>query len=133
VAVIILFDYLHKIRLFYKINSLDKKMKVIEIQKRIKNAKDLDFGMQFSLSIALFKKVWVQGLVVLLLNMIMVIPVLMVVYMSLILTGFFETYSSNFNPNDPSLEAELSSMMMVSKAALYSVLIVAMSTISFGL
>ncbi len=32
-------------------------MKVIEIQQRIQNAKDLDFGTAFNQSIELFKKV----------------------------------------------------------------------------
>lgn len=108
-------------------------MNVIEIQQRIKNAKDLDFGMLFSKSIELFKKVWVQGLVIFLLNMIMAIPVLLVVCIPLIFTGFFETYSSNFDPYKPSLEAEFSPMMIAAMVTLYSVLIVAMSIISLGL
>ena len=46
-------------------------MKTIEMKRRIEDAKALDFGTIFNQSIELFKKVWVQGLVVLLLNMVL--------------------------------------------------------------
>jgi hypothetical protein len=108
-------------------------MKVIEIQQRIQNAKDLDFGSLFNQSIELFKKVWVQGLVTLLLNMVMAIPVLMVVYIPLIFMGFFEAYGTNYDPYDPYSQPELSPLMFIGIAIVYIFLITAMSTIGFGL
>ena len=65
-------------------------MTVTEIQRRIQNAKDLDFGTLFNQSIELFKKVWVQGLVTLLLNMVLAIPIMMVVYIPLIFMGIID-------------------------------------------
>ena len=67
-------------------------MNTVEMKRRIDNAKSLDFGTIFNQSIELFKKVWVQGLVVFLLNMVLAIPVIMVAYVPLIvfgLAGFF--------------------------------------------
>jgi hypothetical protein len=108
-------------------------MKVIEIQSRIQNAKDLDFGTLFSQSIELFKKIWVQGLVTVLLNMVLAIPVFMVVYIPLIFMGFFEAYGSNYDPYDPYSQPELSPVMFIAIAIVYIFLIIAMSTIGFGL
>jgi hypothetical protein len=108
-------------------------MKVIEIQSRIQNAKDLDFGTLFSQSIELFKKIWVQGLVTLLLNMVLAIPVFMVVYIPLIFMGFFEAYGANYDPYDPSSQPELSPVMFIGIAIVYIFLITAMSTIGLGL
>lgn len=51
---------------------------------KIENTKDLDFGDIFSKSIELFKKVWVQGLVILLLTFIMVLPFYLIIFMPLI-------------------------------------------------
>ncbi len=108
-------------------------MKVIEIQQRIQNAKDLDFGTVFNQSIELFKKVWVQGLVTLLLNLVMAIPVMMVVYIPLIFMGFFEAYSSSYDSYDPYAQPEFSPVMIFALVIVYIFLIVAMSTIGFGL
>lgn len=108
-------------------------MKVIEIQSRIQNAKDLDFGTVFSQSIELFKKIWVQGLVTVLLNMVLAIPVFMVVYIPLIFMGFFEAYGSNYDPYDPYSQPDLSPVMFIGIALVYIFLIIAMSTIGFGL
>jgi hypothetical protein len=108
-------------------------MKVIEIQSRIQNARDLDFGTLFSQSIELFKKIWVQGLVTLLLNMVLAIPVFMVVYIPLIFIGFFEAYGANYDPYDPYSQPELSPVMFIGVAIVYVFLIIAISTIGFGL
>ncbi|MDP5081775.1 MAG: hypothetical protein NWP87_03895 [Winogradskyella sp.] len=108
-------------------------MKLVEKQQRIQNAKNLDFGTLLSQSIELFKKVWVQGLVTLLLNLVLAIPFIMVVYIPLIFMGFFEAYSSSYDMYDPYLEPEFSPMMIFSLILVYMFLLIAMSTIGFGL
>jgi len=108
-------------------------MELIEIQRRIKNAKNLDFGTLFNQSIELFKKVWVQGLVTLLLNMVLAIPVMMIVYIPLIFMGLVDAYGSNNDPFDFSSQSELSPIMIIAMVIVYLFLIIAMSTISFGL
>ena len=47
---------------------------VTSLSEKINRAKALDFGDLFSKSIELFKKVWVQGLVMLLLTVAIMIP-----------------------------------------------------------
>ncbi|MCT4628886.1 hypothetical protein [Winogradskyella sp.] len=111
-------------------------MNVSDIKNRILNAKDLDFGNVFNNSIELFKKTWVQGLVTVLLNMVLAIPVVMVVYIPMFFLGLFDVFSSGFDSygyydsyNEP--EVSLSFLLLV--IPMYLFLLVVMSTISFGL
>ena len=60
-----------------------------ELQLKIQNAKELDFGTIFNDSIELFKKVWVQGLVMLLLTLVLMIPFYVLMYVPLIAMGIF--------------------------------------------
>jgi len=108
-------------------------MRVTEIQRRIQNAKDLDFGTIFNQAIELFKKVWVQGLVVLLLNMVLAIPFVMIVYIPLIAMGFADAYTSSYNTYDPYSDVSFNPMMLLLMAVLYIFMIIAMSTIGLGL
>lgn len=57
---------------------------------KIETAKDLDFGDIFSKSIELFKKVWLQGLVTLLLTFAMMIPFYIIMYLPLIAMGILD-------------------------------------------
>ena len=68
-------------------NTLETLLSKIEI------AKDLDFGDIFSKSIDLFKKVWLQGLVTLLLTFAMMIPFYIVMYAPLIALGVLDPES----------------------------------------
>lgn len=61
-----------------------------EIKTKIENAKDLDFGEIFNQCIELFKKVWLQGLVMLLLTMVLMIPFYIIMYFPLIAMGLFD-------------------------------------------
>ncbi|WP_296383795.1 hypothetical protein [Winogradskyella sp.] len=108
-------------------------MNVREFQQRIQNAKDLDFGTIFNQSTELFKKVWVQGLVTILLNMVLAIPIIMIVYIPLIFMGFFDAYSSNYDPYDPYVQPEFSPIVLILMVVIYIFMIIAMSTIGFGL
>jgi hypothetical protein len=60
---------------------------------KIENAKDLDFGDIFNKSIELFKKVWLQGLVIMLLTMVMMIPFYIIMYLPLIAMGILDPES----------------------------------------
>lgn len=60
---------------------------------KIEVAKDLDFGDIFSRSIELFKKVWLQGLVMLLLTFLMMIPFYIIIYGPLIAMGILDPES----------------------------------------
>lgn len=110
-------------------------MNITEIQSRIQNAKALDFGTIFNQSIELFKKVWVQGLVTLLLNMILAIPVIMVVYIPLIILGLADIYSgvNTYDSYDTYAEPSFSVIMILVMGLVYIFMIAAMSTIALGL
>ncbi len=61
-----------------------------ELQSRIQQAKALDFGDIFNKSIELFKKVWVQGLVMLLLTMVIMLPLYFIMYLPMIAAGIID-------------------------------------------
>ncbi len=102
------------------------------MKRRIGSAKDLDFGTIFNQSIELFKKVWVQGLVVLLLGMVLAMPIGMLVYIPLIFSGFMDFYSSTYDPYS-SAQPEIGAMFFVSMGFVYLILILGMSIITLGL
>ncbi len=54
------------------------------INERIRTAKELDFGTIFGESIELFKKTWVQGLLMQLFTFLIMLPVIIVLYLPLI-------------------------------------------------
>ena len=113
-------------------------MTTAEIQQRIKNAKDLDFGTLFSQSVELFKKTWVQGLVSLLLNIVLAIPIVLVVYIPALIFGFADAYM-NANSYDAygtyaqSSQPQLSAIATVMGIVLYLFFLVAMSAIGVGI
>lgn len=110
------------------------KMNITELQGRIQNTKALDFGTIFNDSIELFKKVWVQGLVTLLLNAVLAIPLVMIIYIPLIFMGFMDLFSGSYDSYDPSYsEPDVSPMIFVAMAVIYIFMIIAMSTIGLGL
>lgn len=110
-------------------------MNIIEIKTRIENARALDFGTIFSESIDLFKKVWVQGLIMLLLNIVLAIPIIMIVYIPLILFGLADVYASSnaYDPYGSSGQPEISVVLGLVMAIVYVFLIIAMSSIGLGL
>ena len=114
-------------------------MHISEIQSRIQNAKLLDFGIIFNDSVELFKKVWVQGLVTVLLRMVLMIPVAMVVYIPLFFFGLFDLAPSSYGGYDSYgyydsyYEPEVSPIFFLIMIPLYLFFLGAISAISFGL
>ena len=70
--------------------------------EKIDRSKSLDFGTIFNQSIELFKKVWVQGLVMLLLTMLLMVPFYFIMYLPMIGLGLMDTEllqnMEEFNP-----------------------------------
>lgn len=62
---------------------------------KIEKAKALDFGTIFSQSIDLFKKVWVQGFVMLLLTMLLMLPFYIIVWIPMIAMDLFDPQKMN--------------------------------------
>ncbi|MEN3324925.1 hypothetical protein VP395_14390 [Mariniflexile soesokkakense] len=61
--------------------------------EKIDKAKSLDFGTIFNQSIELFKKVWVQGLVMLLLTMLLMVPFYLIMYLPMLGMGLIDPQS----------------------------------------
>ena len=62
-------------------------MNFSEIARKIVESDPLDFGSIFSKSIELFKQVWVQGFVIVLLTFVTIIPFYVLMYVPLIIAG----------------------------------------------
>lgn len=65
--------------------------------EKIDRSKTLDFGDIFSNSIELFKKVWVQGLIMMLLMLVILIPFYLVMYLPFIGMGFLDMDAYSYN------------------------------------
>ncbi len=70
-----------------------------ELQARINNAKALDFGTIFNQSIELFKKVWLQGLIVIVLTMALMIPFYLIFFVPLMAMGIIDPESMQQGQN----------------------------------
>ena len=100
-------------------------MTLQELQNKIQNAKPLDFGTIFNQSIELFKKVWVQGFIVLLLTMLIAVPFFLVIYIPLIVFGSIDSM-------EPNVFSDMEPFAAVLFAILYLVVITAVNAIAFG-
>ena len=101
-------------------------MLLAEIQLKIQNAKQLDFGNIFNESIELFKKVWVQGLITVLLSLGLSIPFIFVVTIPL---SFFGAIGEN----NPSMVDNLGFVMLLVVVLVCFVLVVGMTVVLLGL
>lgn len=70
-------------------------MAFTELQQRIDTAKELDFGQIFNDSIELFKKVWLQGLLITLLSIAFTIPFVIIIYVPLLIFGIADANNPN--------------------------------------
>ena len=101
---------------------------ISNLLNKIERAKELDFGTIFSQSIELFKKVWVQGLVVLLLTMLLIMPFYILMYVPMIGMGFLNAESlQNGNGENFSL------LLFIPMVILMLVVLFAIMVISFAL
>ena len=68
------------------------------INEKIRTAKELDFGTIFSEAIELFKKTWVQGLLVQVFAFLIMLPVILVLYIPLITAAIAQEQNGGYNP-----------------------------------
>ena len=101
-------------------------MLLAEIQHKIQNAKQLDFGNIFNESIALFKKVWVQGLITVLLSLGLSIPFIFVITIPMSFLGAI-------GENNPSMVDNLALVMLLVVVLVCFVLVVGMTVVLLGL
>lgn len=74
-------------------------MTFTELQHRIQNAQTLDFGDIFNKSIELFKKVWVQGLLLQLVVLVIMVPFILIFYMPIITVMIEQSQSGYVDPD----------------------------------
>lgn len=97
-----------------------------EIQQKIQQARALDFGQIFTDCIELFKKVWLQGLIMFLIMIAFTIPFLLIVYLPLIMVGIADA-------TDPGAIDTLGPIAMIFVLVAYLLFVFAMIVITFGL
>lgn len=96
-----------------------------EVVKKIAERPPLDFGSIFSNSLELFKKVWVQGFVILLLTFVCIIPLYILVYLPFVAMGIW-------NP-EMLQEEEPSALMVLTFLCVLPVLLIGVTTLTLGL
>lgn len=91
------------------------------LTKRIAEANPLDFGNIFSNTIELFKKVWVQGFLTILLTFVLLLPFYILFYLPLIAAGI----------TDPEMlrEEQPGPMLILAMVILFSLFLVGALTI----
>ena len=97
-----------------------------EIQYKIQNAKQLDFGQILNESIDLFKKIWTQGLVMILLMMAFVIPLIFIIYIPLIAFGII-------GESHPSMLDDVAPLLLLVFMLLYLLVLITLMVISLGM
>ena len=87
-------------------------MKTIEvIQSRIDHAQPMDFGSVFGASIELFKKSWIHGFVYNLMQVLLMLPFLLIIYIPILLMVFAE--NDGFNSDVSSVRAFFASFSVL--------------------
>lgn len=99
-------------------------MKFEMITRKIDDSNPLEFGTSFSKSFELFKKVWVQGFIVLLLTTVCILPFYILAYLPLIAAGI----------TDPEMlqHEELSPPIIIGLIVSIPIVMIAVMTISLG-
>ena len=68
------------------------------LQQKIQNAKDLDFGTVFNQAIELYKKVWVQGLLLQVFAILIMMPFILMFYVPFINEIMEQSRTGNVDP-----------------------------------
>ena len=63
-----------------------------QISQKISTSESLDFGTIFNNTIELFKKVWLQGFITLLLTFVVILPFYIILYVPMIMMGTMDPY-----------------------------------------
>lgn len=95
------------------------------LQQKIQERPSLDFGAIFSASIGLFKKVWMQGFIVLLLTFITILPFYAMLYTPIIAAGITDSELMRSN--------ELPTAVVVGLAILFPFVLLGVMTFSLAL
>jgi len=100
-------------------------MNLENLTQHIKSKRDLEFGTIFSRSIDLFKKVWLQGFIILLLTFVVILPFYIVLYIPMIALGITDPEALQHN--------ELPPMAAIAMAILFPVFALGVTTFALAL
>ncbi|TDS12082.1 hypothetical protein DFQ03_3471 [Maribacter caenipelagi] len=100
-------------------------MNLENLTHHIKSKPDLDFGTIFSRSIDLFKKVWLQGFIILLLTFVVILPFYIVLYIPMIAMGITDPEALRYN--------ELPPMAAIAMAILFPFIAIGVTTFALAL
>ncbi|MFV0540343.1 MAG: hypothetical protein ACK5MZ_03780 [Aestuariibaculum sp.] len=106
--------------------------KLTVILNKIEKAKELDFGAILGQSIELFKKVWVQGMLLILISVAIMIPLYLMIYIPIIFFGIIDPNSldpDNINGSDGAMALVLGIIVILLMLCMVSCFIV----VVFGL
>lgn len=107
--------------------------KILMLSEKIRNARHLDFGTILNEIIELFKKVWVQGLLLFLFSILIMLPIIIIVYVPLIGLAIAESQNGTLDPEAFSgLFAGASILYILLIVVLFLVLIAASSALVAG-
>lgn len=100
-------------------------MNFTAVNERIQRSESLDFGSIFSRSIELFKKVWLQGFVTLLLTFVTILPFYVLFYIPFILAGI----------SDPEMlrTEEVPPAVLLPMIVLFPILMIVVTTVALAL
>lgn len=119
-------------------------MEAVKLFQRIEQSRPLDFGAILSQSIELFKKVWVQGFVHLLLGSVIIVPLILLIYIPMaVILGFgaqagymlgdYSAYQNSHTPFDSLEVAGLSIGIMILFFVLVTFVIMLASVVQYAL
>lgn len=100
-------------------------MNFLQVSEKIDSSGSLDFGRIFNDSFELFKKVWVQGFVTLLLSFAVIIPFYLILYIPFLAMGISDPY---YFEGD-----ELPAFMIILLIAFYPIMIIGVTMLSICL
>ncbi len=103
-------------------------MNIDTLMQKIHSASELDFGDIFNGSVELFKKVWAQGLLLMLFNVILVLPIVIILYAPIVAIAV--AADGGYVPEDNPFVAGGLSIGMILLVTLLGLLV---TTISLGL
>ncbi|MEM8847589.1 MAG: hypothetical protein AAGD17_10855 [Bacteroidota bacterium] len=97
-------------------------MNFLQVSEKINTSTSLDFGRIFNASFELFKKVWVQGFITLLLTFVVIIPFYLLIYIPMFAAGMTDPYSFE--------NEELPAYLIVMLIVFYPIMIIGVTTLS---
>ncbi len=107
-------------------------MSANQLFEKIENSPSVDFGNIFNKSFDLFKKVWVQGFIHLLISLVVILPLIFVMYIPLFaiagISGFEDAYGGSGYPGE-----ELSVGLMILFIVLILVVTMIATALQFGI